>query len=377
MSITVNGTTGLNFPDGTSQPTAGYVPFRNKLINGDMRIAQRGTSASVSATGYYTVDRWIQTGQATLGTVGAVVSQSSLAPTGFTKSYQYTNTTALTGDLTGTTITVAQHIEQSMIQDFVWGTASAAAVTISFWVRSSVAGLFGGSLRDGAQTRSYAFSYTISSSNTWEYKTITIPGDVAGTWVENENALGLRIHFAVGVGSVRSATPGTWLADGQILSATGAVNLATVSGATFNITGVQLEKAAAATAFEHRPIGTELALCQRYYYQQNGNSSSQTPICGAFMRSSTLVVANLRFPVKMRTTPTLTSTNSTDAFHMSTNSDWGINTLSIEAGGNYVNADTISFSATLSSGGSSTAGHGGQLYFRANSSFFYSLSAEL
>jgi hypothetical protein len=144
-----------------------------------------------------------------------------------------------------------------------WGTANAKTVTLSFWTRSSLTGTFGGVLRNSANDRSYPFTYSISSANTWEYKTITVAGDTSGTWLTT-NGIGLQIDFGLGVGSTYSGTAGAW-AGSLYISATGAVSVIGTLNATWYVTGVQLEVGSVATPFERRPFGAELALCQRYY----------------------------------------------------------------------------------------------------------------
>jgi hypothetical protein len=158
---------------------------------------------------------------------------------------------------------VAQRIEGFNTADLAWGTASAATVTLSFWVRSSLTGTFGGALRNSAGNRSYPFSYTVSAANTWEQKSITVAGDTSGTWVTN-NGIGVLLNFSLGTGTTYSGTSGAW-SGSDFFSATGATSVVGTNGATFYITGVQLEKGSTATSFDYRPYGTELALCQRYF----------------------------------------------------------------------------------------------------------------
>ena len=150
------------------------------------------------------------------------------------------------------------------VADLNWGTANAKTITISFWVRSSLTGTFGGSVFNSAANRSYPFSYTITTANTWEYETITIAGDTTGTWVGATNGTGLDLNFGLGVGSTFSSTAGAWAAGGYY-APTGATSVVGTNGATFYITGVQLEVGSTATSFDYRPYGTELQLCQRYY----------------------------------------------------------------------------------------------------------------
>jgi hypothetical protein len=167
---------------------------------------------------------------------------------------------------------------------------------MSFWVRSSLTGTFGGVVRNSANNRSYPFSYTISSANTWEQKVITIAGDTTGTWVTN-NGIGLRIHWGLGVGSTTSGTAGAWSAS-EFNSATGAVSVVGTSGATFYITGVQLEKGSTATSFDYRPYTTELQLCQRYYAALGAGA-------GGYIYTATGADASVQFPVTMRSTPSV------------------------------------------------------------------------
>ena len=247
-------------------PTADSLQgFRNRIINGDMRIDQRNAGASVSfaasASGY-TVDRM----QFSNVTDGAWTAQrSTTTATGFTNSLLLTVTTADASLGATQFASVQQLIEGFNVADFGWGTASAKTITLSFWVRSSLTGTFGGAFVNSAQNRSYPFTYTINSANTFEYKTVTVAGDTSGTWL-TDNGIGIRIYFGLGVGSTYSGTSGAW-GGALYLSATGATSVVGTSGATFYITGVQLEVGSVATPFERRDYGRELMLCQRYAYK--------------------------------------------------------------------------------------------------------------
>jgi hypothetical protein len=197
-----------------------------------------------------------------------------------------------------------QRIEGFNVADLGWGTASAQAVTLSFWVRSSLTGTFGGAINNSGANRSYPFTYSISSANTWEQKTITVAGDTTGTWLTT-NGIGIAIWFGLGVGSSLSGTAGAWASSG-LYSATGATSVVGTNGATFYITGVQLEKGSQATAFEWRPYGTELALCQRYFQRYN----YIVDIHGSGLGASTYTPVNaIVLPVPMRATPTVTTSN--------------------------------------------------------------------
>jgi hypothetical protein len=252
-TATVNGMTP------TAQSLQG---FRNRIINGAMVIDQRnaGASVSYSNSGAYTLDRWV-VDNTTDGTIS--VQQSSVAPAGFTNSCLITVTTADASLSSTQRCRIRQPIEGFNVADFGFGTASAITVTLSFWVRSSLTGTFGGALNNATVDRSYPFSYTISAANTWEQKSVTIAGDTSGTWVTN-SGIGLLAQFGLGIGSNFSGTANAWTGS-QIMSTTGATSLIGTTGATFHITGVQLEAGSVATPFERRDYGTELVRCQRYF----------------------------------------------------------------------------------------------------------------
>ena len=189
-----------------------------------------------------------------------------------------------------------QFVEGLNCADLAWGTASAASVTLSFKVYSSLTGTFGGAIGNSAQDRSYPFSYTVSSANTWTSVTVTIPGDTSGTWLTT-NGVGIRVNFSLGTGSTYSGTAGAW-AGAAYFSATGATSVVGTNGATFYITGVQLEKGTVATPFEFRSYGTELALCQRYY-EVTSVSPYNATMSDGYGR------AYYMFKVTKRTTPTI------------------------------------------------------------------------
>jgi hypothetical protein len=266
--------------------------FRNRIINVDMRIDKRNAGASVTPTASaYTLDRWI-----------AGVSQSSkfsvqqnagsvTPPIGLTTYLGCTSLSAYSV-LTADSFTIGQYIEGFNVADLGWGTANAQTVTISFWVRSSLVGTFGGSVVNGGVSRSYPFTYTISSANTWEQKTITIAGDTTGTWLTT-NGSGLRLFFGLGVGATFSGTAGAW-AGVDYRSATGATSVVGTSGATFYITGVQLEAGTVASPFERRDYGREFIMCQRYYL------ASQV-----YVPDSASLPTNWFFKVSMRASPTI------------------------------------------------------------------------
>jgi hypothetical protein len=273
------------------------VFFRNRIINGDMRIDQRNAGASVTFdNNVFPVDRF--RGLTNLSSK-ATAQQSSVVPTGFVNSVLVTSSSAYSlaaGDYFG----IGQRIEGTNISDLGWGTASARAVTLSFWVRSSLTGTFGGALGNSNGTRSYPFTYSISVADTWEYKTITVPGDTSGTWLTT-NGSGIQLVIGLGTGTTLSGTAGAW-AGANYFSATGAVSVISTNGATFYITGVQLETGSVATPFERRPYGTELALCQRYYYRMKATGVNAFFGTG-LVDTTTNALFITTFPVSMRTVP--------------------------------------------------------------------------
>ena len=291
MTIAISGTNGITL-DGQFN-SASSMGFKNRIINSAMVIDQRNAGASVTPTtnGTYTLDRW-RTGISQSSKFS--VQQSSVATAGFTNSILVTSLSAYSV-LSADFFLLNQYIEGFNAADLDFGTANAKTVTLSFWVRSSLTGTFGGCLNNGDSTRCYPFTYTISTANTFEYKTVTIEGDTSGTWTKN-NTAGMTVIFSLGAGSTYSGTAGAW-SGSTLLSATGATSVVGTNGATFYITGVQLETGSIATSFDYRPYTTELQLCQRYY--TFGNNYYQG------------VTYNFRsFPVTMRAAPTVTSSTA-------------------------------------------------------------------
>ena len=295
---------------GLLSSTAQYTGFKNRIINGAMVIDQRNAGAATANTiSGYVVDRWQLVQSPTTGkVVGQQNAGSVTPPVGFNNYYGITSQSAFS-IVAGSVYTFIQPIEGFNFADMAWGTANAKTITLSFQVYSSLTGTFGGSLGNGSSfNRSYPFTYTISSANTWTTISITIAGDTSGTWAGATNGIGVYVNFGLGVGSTFSGTAGAW-AGADYRSATGATSVVGTNGATFYITGVQLEKGSTATSFDYRPIGTELALCQRYYYKISGNTQYTRfghGFCGA--GSTTNLYATVIFPVSMRAAPTSVDT---------------------------------------------------------------------
>jgi len=284
--------------------------FKNRIINGAMVIDQRsaGASTTVPVGGYFSCDRWQELSDASSK---YSVQQSSTATTGFSNSLLFTSLSAYTVD-SGETFAVRHNIEGFNTADLMWGTANAQTITLSFWVRSSLTGTFGGAVKNSAQDRSYPFTYTINSANTFEYKTVTIAGDTTGTWIGATNGIGIRVVFGLGVGSTVSGTAGAW-AGSNFNSATGATSVVGTNGATFYITGVQFEVGTQATSFEYRQYGQEFALCQRYFEKSYAPATvpgtdtinGVTQFAGSTNGSGDILM-DLRFAVVKRAAPTMT-----------------------------------------------------------------------
>ena len=306
MTVSISGTSGITFPDGSLQ-TAAASPYvlRNRLINGDMRIDQRNAGASITPTnGQYSVDRWACYLSQTSKFSAQQNAASVTPPVGFTNYLGVTSLSAYS--ITSTDLFLLnQNIEGLNVADLGWGTANAQTITLSFWVRSSLTGTFGGSLRNSALNRSYPFSYTITAANTWEKETITIAGDTSGTWLTT-NGVGINLALGLGVGSTYSGTAGSW-SGSNFLSATGATSVVSTNGATFYITGVQLEIGTSATPFERRLYGQELANCYRYYQQTTAGLR-----CFVIQSGNGVRQLSLLFPTPMRASPTVAGTFTED-----------------------------------------------------------------
>ena len=315
MTIAYSGD-NITFPDASVQNTAPKAGMINRIINGGMVVDQRNAGASVTPTANntYIVDRWsVNITQASKFSIqqkdgletGASNYESGSSPAGFKNSLKVTSASSYSVAV-GDVFTTRQPIEGLNLADLAWGTANAASVTLSFWVKSSLTGTFGGALQNSSVSRSYPFSYTISAANTWEQKLITIAGDTSGTWLTT-NGVGVYVGFGLGVGSTYSGTAGTW-AGADYRSATGATSVVGTSGATFYITGVQLEAGSVATPFERRFYGQELQLAQRYYWRTTGDDFAG--IGAGTVRTSTAARAVIVNPTPMRAKPSISIAGS-------------------------------------------------------------------
>ena len=284
--------------------------MRNRIINGAMVIDQRNAGAAVTVNGAvpYTLDRW----QAWDTTDGAFTVQQIAVTnlSGFVNALKVTITTADASVDAGQVASVSQNIEGYNTADLNWGSASAKPITISFWVQSSLTGTFGGAVENSGTNRSYPFTYSISSANTWEYKTITIAGDTSGTWLKT-NGIGIRVWFDQGTGTTYTGTAGAW-AGADYRNATGAVSVIGTLNATWQITGVQLEVGTQATSFEYRQYTTELQLCQRYYENSGTDINSVSMFNGRVVSGNVYWAIN-QFKVDKRAAPTIALTNQANA----------------------------------------------------------------
>jgi len=349
---------------GTAAISSSFL--RNRIINGDMRIDQRNAGAEVNpaVTATYYLDRWVATSTSASKFKIGQNAGAVTPPTGYTS---YLGLTSLSAYTVGAaeTYAVRQLIEGLNVSDLAWGTASAATVTLSFWVRSSLTGTFGGSLRNSDSSRSYPYSYTISVANTWEQKTVTIAGDTTGTWLTT-NGIGINLQFSIGSGATVSGTAGAW-ATATYTSATGATSVVGTSGATFYITGVQLEVGTVATPFERQIYNAQLAQCQRYFakvtagatYSGFGNGLFNTTTTGAFLS---------KLSVTMRSSPTVSQSSLAVYDGTSVIALTGLSTT--YGGTDYINQDF-----TVASGG--TANRVVNIISNNTTSGFLSFSAEL
>jgi hypothetical protein len=284
--------------------------FRNRIINGDMRISQAAAGASITPASSganasnFAVDRFRIAYSQNSKLTAQQNAGSVTPPTGF-KNYLgvSVSTTATVG--ASDYFLVGQAIEGFNLADLEWGTANAKSITISFWAYSNTTGTFGGAINNSAYDRAYPFTYAISSANTWEYKTVSLSGDTTGTWLTT-NGVGAYVWFSLGTGSSRSTTASSW-ASGEYYSATGATSLMGSTSNYLYITGVQLEVGSVATEFERRPYGTELALCQRYFQTWGGtNNYELMPFFGIGFSTNT-VEGPFTFIQPMRAAPTLST----------------------------------------------------------------------
>ena len=366
---TINADSLVSSDGGVISPNINSL--RNRIINGAMMIDQRnaGASLAVNTAFQYSVDRF--NGSVFSGGTGRYsLQQSTTVPAGFKNSLQMTVTTADASPSANYGYALQQIVEGLNCADLNWGSANASTVTLSFWVYSSVTGNLPVVLLNSGFDRYYATTYSVPAANTWTQIKLTIVGDTSGTWLTT-NGGGIYINFGFGAGSSRTAsTANAWTTSaygGNLTSVTGATSVIATNGATFYITGVQLEKGSVATSFDYRPYGTELALCQRYFWL--AASGSSLSFCPAAAYSAVEADGIIQFPVTMRATPSLIATSGASYYSFRVNGDVLFSTL------NAIDSSTNGM-RLYSSSLSTTIGYGG--YFKTNSaSSSVSFSAEL
>ena len=326
---------------------------RNMIINGAMQVAQRGASSTSTASiDYHTVDRFNFRGQST-GVF--TIAQDTDSPADFTYSTKITVTTPDTSIGGGQRYWVTSYLEGNTVSHLNFGTSSAKTVTLSFYVKSSLTGTFSGGLVNSAFNRAYAFTYTISSANTWERKTVTIPGDTSGTWLTT-TSIGISVSFDLGAATNRQQSAGAWTASGSV-AATGASQVIATNGATWQITGIQFEVGSQATAFEHRSFAEELALCERYFYMTYPygatiGAASSSSFLGRFL-DHTQSYGSIQVPnVNMRAAPTKviynTATGTTSQIRTDTQNVAAAITGTGAKGGGWIYVNAVSVGTSVS-----------------------------
>jgi len=378
---TIQDTTGNNAltidSSGNVTASQGFIPstqlsHRNLIINGAMNVAQRGTSWTNQAGTRYNLDRW--TNQENGSAVFSISQENSNAPDGFKYFHRVTVTTADASTDSGDFTCVKQVIETGNLHHLDWGTSNAKAITLSFWVRSSSAGTFTVAFyHQGTTSYSYAAAYTINTADTWEYKTITIPGNTTQAHDNSDTDAGLQIRFALSAGSTRAQSTGSW-ATGNYFAGTGQTQLTETVNSTFDLTGVQLEVGSVATPFEHRSYGEELARCQRYYQQFGIDGDAQVlPFSGQCTSSSTVYFMGQTY-VPMRTQPSGSSINPSN-FRVRNAGNSGIPSISSLNVSAY---SETSFVAVAEGASGLTAGHSSALFNYNGSNYgWIELDAEL
>ena len=369
-TLTLGGTQNQQIGQGNASI------MKNRIINGAMVIDQRnlGTSTTAVNATYAACDRWEYFTSQT-GKFSCQQNAGSITPpAGFTNYLGLTSLSAYT-PTTNDYFQVQQNIEGYNVADLGWGTANAKTITISFWVYSSLTGTFGGSLINGANSYVYPFSYSIPVANTWTQISITVAGPTSGTWYTT-NGLGLSVIFSIGAGSAVQGTAGAWTSTNAstVRSSTGAVNVVATNGATWYITGVQLEVGSYATGFEYRQYQQELALCQRYYYKQTAQTN-YTLFGGGIAQTTTTLRTNITLPVTMRIAAVSFDISALNTWLLENSS--AINTSSLSAVSTSGNNNANNFQLSWTSSTAVTQGNYYNMYSLNNTTAYIGISAEL
>jgi len=310
-SLTAEGVLTATSFAGDGSSLTGIAGRRNMILNGAMKISQRGTSFAAIGNGDYSLDRW----QFTESSIGAyTITQDSSGPAGFANSLKIDCTTADASPASGEWLTFQYKIEGQDLQQLKKGTASAESVTLSFWVKCNKTGNIQVNLKDEDNNRQIGNTVTIDSADTWEQKSLTFAGDTTGA-LGDDNACSMFIEWWLDSGSSLSsgAVPTSWETKADTdRNAGGTLAFADSTSNYINITGVQLELGTAATDFEHRSYGEELALCQRYFYQPITLNGQE--VGTGWYYNSTWLSMLVNFPVSMRVKPTMSSSAATDGW---------------------------------------------------------------
>jgi len=352
---------------GLLSTNAQYTGFKNRIINGAMVLDQRNAGASITQTtaNQFSVDRFIVVGSVASKFTAQQNAAAVTPPAGFINYLGITSSSAYTVGA-AENFNIRYYNEGLNTADLGWGTASAQTVTLSFWVQSSLTGTFGGSINNYAFNRSYPYTFTINAANTWEYKTVTIAGDTSGTWLTT-NSGSLCVFWNLGCGATNSGTANAWSA-GTFIAPTGAVSVVGTSGATFYITGVQLEKGSTATSFDYRPYGTEFQLCQRYCWVNTPATNSPMTMGGVWQTSSQFNGV-VQFPVPMRASPSFS--------YLSAVSNYGIVTNGVVTPSALTSYGASTYSIGIAATASGTAGYGGYIQNQGAGPWNFTFSAEL
>jgi hypothetical protein len=344
--------------------------MKNRIINGAMVINQRAWSGTITTDAAYTLDRFVARTSAASKYSISQNAGSVTPPVGFTY-YLGATSLAATSVGSGDFYCLQQVIEGYNMADLNWGTANAKTITLSFWVYSSLTGTFGGALTNYNNNNSYPFSYTINAANTWEQKSITITGPTSGTF-NSANSGCINLTFSLGMGSTYSTTAGAWVS-GNYLSVTGATNVVSTNGATFYITGVQLEVGSSATGFEYRLYNQELSACQRYFQRFSGNTNGNSgdgAIAVFANYSGTSANTSFIIPVSMRSAPSFSYSSLSGFLYVANGSSYTLNNFAFNGG----NINRCEF--TIGSASSWTSGNAGWLRITSSSNYI-DLSSEL
>ena len=295
--------------DGQQLPTAGPLSNRNLIINGAFNVAQRSTSENVTAgdNGYLTVDRWLFDTSGLDDWAGVVKQQAITDLPGFKTAFRVdTNTTAESTLDSNDRMLLYQEVEAQNVQHLMYGTSSAQTITLSFWVKASVAGTFALGLYNSDQNKILGSTYTINSADTWEYKAVTFTGDPAGN-INNDNGAGLRWQFTIAAGSTYNSTDNTsWGTYSAPKLCYGHVQNGVITNLDgyWQVTGCQMEVGTKSTPFEHRSYADELAKCQRYFQQFSTNTMFPATSNG----TSQVTHVGVPLAVTMRAAPTASPT---------------------------------------------------------------------